>query len=66
MSTESDRTEVTVEEYEALRHAVRVQHENHAKKNPGSLVMRGFCVCGYPSMPGPLACQAFSKLLIDE
>lgn len=53
-----DTVDVTEEEYDALRSAVRLHHERHAPRG----VLRAFCVCGHPSGPGTPACEALRKL----
>jgi hypothetical protein len=54
--------DVSQEEYEALREAVRAYHAVAAEAGAPAQLLRAFCVCGYPSGPGTLACAAFRKL----
>lgn len=55
---EVDTIDVSEEEYDALKEAVREHHERHG----GPQILRAFCRCGHPTGPGTLACEALRKL----
>jgi hypothetical protein len=59
---DDDKVDVTEEEYEALKTAVRLQHERAVADRSVPQILRAFCVCGFESGPGTPACSALRKL----